>query len=308
MTRWFSRRAVLRCGLLSASAGIAGCLDAVSPPSPAEQLQQHRSALDRLADVRTAIDEGYRTTGTYVRTEDEALGIPFLNRSVEGLDPERPQVVLYDLTQGGQYEPLGLKWFVPTEGRDGPPSLFGRSFDGPYAGETALIPEHYALHAWVFRENPDGLFARYNAAVDPPALVDTITPVREALAEYLVGNDIAGSGYTNTEMCIATDNGGYGVPFVRDRTDGAGGTDPKRPPILLYRVTQSWTYRLMGAEWYVPVSEVDEPPTLFGQPFHEPRDGHSSKTGQPDHYGLHAWFFHANPLGMFTPLNPTISC
>jgi len=304
----YSRRNLLRCGALAASAGAVGCLDAVSPRSPTERVRRHEDALARLGDVATAIDEEYRTAGTYVQTDEGVLGIPFVNADVEDLDPVRPQAVLYGLTETGEYEPLGLKWFVPAEGWDSPPSLFGREFGGPYENETALVPEHYALHVWLFQENPDGLFARYNAAVNPPGLVDEIAPVRTTLAEYSVGSNVAGNGYTNTEKCIATADGGYGVAFVRDGTDGTGGTDPEQPPILLYRLTQNWTYQLMGAEWYVPVSEVKEPPTLFGQSFHGPTDGHSSKTDQPDHYGLHAWFFHANPRGMFTPLNPTVSC
>jgi len=308
MTRRFSRRALLGSGAVAVSAGLTGCLDALSPPSPAEQLREHEESLARFSDVVTAIDEGYQTAGTYVRTDDGVLGIPFVNTDVRELDPEQPQAILYGLTAAGQYEPLGLKWFAPTEGQDGPPSLFGRELSGPYESETALIPEHYALHAWLFRENPDGLFARYNAAVDPPELVDRIEPVRATLDEYAVGSEVDGNGYTNTEKCIATGDGGYGVPFVRDGTDDTGGTDPEKPPVLLYRLTQAWTYQLVGAEWYVPVSEADEPPTLFGQRFHEPADGHSPKTDQPRHYGLHAWFFRANPRGMFTPLNPTLSC
>lgn len=311
MTRRFSRRAVLGSGALAVSAGLTGCLDALGPSSPGEQLRQHEDSLERFSDVATAIDEGYRTGGQYVRTDDGVLGVPFVNTEVRELDPEQPQAILYGLTGDGQYEPLGLKWFAPVEERDGPPSLFGREFSGPYGSETAFIPEHYALHAWLFRENPDGLFARYNAAVEVPDLVDRIEPVRTALSEYAVGSDVDGNGYTNTEKCIGTGDGGYGVTFVRDSTDNSdstGGTDPRNPPVLLYRLTQAWSYQLVGAEWYVPVSEVDESPTLFGHRFHDPADGHSQETDQPRHYGLHAWFFRANPQGMFAPLNPTLSC
>ena len=42
MTRWFSRRSHLLCGALIASARVAGCFDAVSLPSPAEQVRRRR--------------------------------------------------------------------------------------------------------------------------------------------------------------------------------------------------------------------------------------------------------------------------
>jgi hypothetical protein len=310
MTRRISRRAVLGAGAVAASVGVAGCsgVGSLVGQSPEEQVRDYESALERFTDVRTAIAEGYRTTGTYITGTDGALGVPFVNVGVSDLDPERPQAVLYTLTEDATYEAVGLKWFVPAEDRSSPPSLFGKTFSGPHTSDTSIIPEHYALHVWLYRENPDGLFARYNPALDPPDLVGRIAPVREALSEFIVGSTAVENGYTNTEMCIATGDGGYGVAFVRDGTDGSGGTDAETPPVLLYRLTENWTYQLMGAEWYVPAGETDDPPTLFGRPFHEPSTGHSPKTNQPEHYGLHAWLFRANPRGMFEPFNPTVSC
>lgn len=308
MTRRLSRRDVLAWGTAATSAGLAGCIDSVTGRSPEEQVHRHEDALARFTDVATAVDEGYRTDGNYVRTDAGVLGVPFVNPDVRELKPEQPQAVLYGLTEDGGYEGLGLKWFVPAEGQDSPPSLFGTTFSGPFGSETAFIPEHYALHVWLFRENPDGLFARYNSAVDTPGFVAQIEPVRDRLSEYIAGTNVEEKGYRNTEQCVAIGDGGYGVPFVREVTDGTGGTDPEEPPILIYRLTRSWSYLLMGAEWYVPVSEADGPPTLFDQAFHGPMDGHSPKMDQPRHYGLHAWLFGANPRGMFAPANPTVSC
>lgn len=308
MARRLSRREVLQAGSLAATAGVAGCsaVDSLLGPSPEEQVRNHESELQRFTDVTTALRGGYQTTGAYVRGDDGALGVPFVNPRVEDLDPETPHAVLYNLTEDGGYEAVGLKWFVAAEGRDGPPSLFGTEFSGPYPSEGTLVPEHYALHVWLFEENSAGLFARYNAAVEPPAFVDQIAPVRETLSALMVGAE--DQGYTNTDYCAGTGDGGYGYAFVRDGTDGSGGTDPQNPPILLYRFTSTWTPRLMGAEWYVPADEVDSAPTMFGRTFHGPMERHNPETNQPEHYGLHAWLFHANPRGMFAKLNPTVSC
>ena len=303
-----SRRDALGAGALAASVGLAGCLDAFSGPSPSEQVREHEDELDRFSDVGVAIEEGYRTAATYVRGDEGVAGIPFVKPDVTELRPEQPGAVLYGLTDAGQYEPFGLKWFASTEDYDSPPTLFGTEFSGPHEGMAGLVPEHYALHVWLFRDNPNGLFATYNPAVDPPALVDEVGAVREALSDYVTGREAEQLEYTNTEKCISTGDGGYGVVFVREGTDGSGGTDPEAPPILLYGLTRSWTYQLLGAEWYVPAADTEEPPTLFGQRFHDPADGHSPETDQPSHYGLHAWLFDANPQGMFAPLNPTVTC
>jgi hypothetical protein len=308
MSRKLSRRDALGAGALAASVGLAGCLDALSGPSPTEQVREHEDALDRFSDVAVAVEEGYRTAATYVRDGGGVVGIPFVNPEVTELRPEQPGAVLYGLTESGQYEPFGLKWFAPTDDHDSPPTLFGTEFSGPHEGVAGLVPEHYALHVWLFRDNPDGLFATYNTDIDPPSLVDEVETVRTALSDYLVGREAEQNGYRNTEQCVSTGDGGYGVAFVREDTDWTGGTEPGTPPILLYGLTRSWTYQLLGAEWYVPAADADEAPTLFGQRFHEPAEGHSPETEQPSHYGLHAWLFGANPRGMFAPLNPAVSC
>lgn len=301
-----SRRTLLRSGALVTSMGLTGCTEVFSRPSPEERLRAHEDALRRFADVSTAIEEGYRTTGKYVRTREGVLGEQFVNLRRDSLEPENPQSVLYGLKADGTYEALGVKWYVPAEDRETPPTLFGKEFVGPLEGDSKLIPTHYALHAWLFRENPDGLFATYNSAIDPPKLVDEIAPVRERLLELSVGETAIDQGYENTEECVDSEEGGYGVPFVK--TGAEGGTDPMDPPVLVYRLTQNWSYRLMGAEWYAPSKTADETPKMFGRPFHGPAEGHGDAMNQPNHYGLHAWFFHANPRGMFAPYNPSVSC
>jgi hypothetical protein len=141
--------------------------------------------------------------------------------------------------------------------------------------------------------------------VEPPSFIDELETAWEALTPYYSGADAEENGYTNTEKCISTDDGAYGVPFVN--TDYAG-TDLQKPGILTYRLTSSWTYNLMSAEWYVPADSTDSPPSMFGKAFRGPMDGHSPESEQPAHYGLHVWLFNANPNGMFARYNPTINC
>jgi len=283
---------------------MAGCLSALGP-SPEEQVREHRSHLERFTDVSTAVSGRYRMSPPFVQTDGGALGIPFVNLRIPDLEPTRPQVVLYELTDDGEYDLLGFEWFTPTSDADDPPELFGKSFHGPMDGETRLIPRHYGLHVWLFNENPDGMFKLYNPSVTRSNLVETITPAWEALSKFAFGAAAKEAGYRNVDECVRVADGGYGVPFVHD---GAKGTDLARPPVLLYRVTPDWTYQLLGAEWYVSAEAVSEPPTMLGQPFHNPMEGHTPESTQPRHYGLHAWLFRPNPKGLFAQFNPTVSC
>lgn len=296
-----SRRAFL--ATTAAVGAASGCLG--GGPSPSEKLDEYRSDLETYADVGAALRAGYRTTAKFVRTDEGVLGEPLVDFQVESVDPTRPNGLLYAITEAGTYEPLGCKWYVPADETDDPPSLFGREFDGPFESDVPFVPEHYALHAWVFRDNPEGTFARYNPAVEVPDVVDSIATARDALSDYATGRKATDAGYRNTEKCVGGDDGSYGVAFVREERPEQ--LSVEKPPILLFRVTENWSYVLLGAEWYVP-EEVDEPPSLFGREFEGPTAGHSPKVDQPEHYGLHAWLFRTNPEGMFARYNPSLTC
>ena len=46
----------------------------------------------------------------------------------------------------------------------------------------------------------------------------------------------------------------------------------------------------------------DDRPSLFGEPFDGPMEGH--EPGQPVHYDLHAWMWRHNPAGELAQFNP----
>lgn len=305
MTRHHSRRSILRTAGAGTVVGLTGCLGFAGGQSPEEQAMSHRDTLSKYTDVARAKQDGYQMTTPYIRTGQGVLGMPFFNRDVPELDPEQPTVLFYNIRNDGGFKLLGAEWLVSTESVDSPPSMFGKEFHSATPGETAFIPEHYGLHVWLFEENPDGLFIRYHDGVEPPSFIDDLETAWEALTPYYSGADAEENGYTNTEKCISVEDGAYGVPFIN--TDHSG-TDLRIPGVLMYRLTSSWMYNAMGAEWYVSADSTDSPPSMFGKEFHGPMDSHSSKSDQPDHYGLHAWLFNANPNGMFARYNPTIRC
>lgn len=299
-----SRRDLLRAGTVGCGLGLAGCL--LGDSGAAHGIEQYRADFAKYEDVAAAAADGFEMTTPYVRTGDGALGLTFVKYGVGELSPGEPNGLFYNLRADGTFELLGVKWWVREDEADTRPSLFGREFSGPITDETGTLPDHYALHAWLFDKNPNGRFARYHPGIDPPPYLDELQTVWTELNAYYSNDARAeADGYTNTETCIETDDGAYSIPFVNtERT----GTDPGAPAILLYRFSSNWNYRLVGAEWYVPAEASDETPSMFGQPFHESMDGHSPETDQSTHYGLHAWAFMANPAGMFAPFNSLLGC
>ena len=57
---------------------------------------------------------------------------------------------------------------------DRPPEIFdGQPFDGPMAGHNPEMPWHYDQHVWLYVDNPDGLFAMWNPAIECPPEPDS---------------------------------------------------------------------------------------------------------------------------------------
>ena len=74
-------------------------------------------------------------------------------------------------------------------------------------------------------------------------------------------------------------------------------------------VKGDFSVKELFAEWLVPLASVKERPTIFGQPFQGPMEGHEPLIPQGfHHYDLHVWLFKDNPLGMFSPTNPNVKC
>ena len=101
--------------------------------------------------------------------------------------------------------------------------------------------------------------------------------------------------------------GAMGVHFVNLTVKGP--PDPMKPNVLIYEPVGK-KLKLVAVEWLVPLTpDLKERPSLFGQPFMGPMEGHEPLIPKDYvHYDLHAWLFKNNPLGMFAPTNPDVSC
>lgn len=158
--------------------------------------------------------------------------------------------------------------------------------------------------------------ALWPAAAEEPGKAD-IEAMRSALAKYKDPYVAIRDLYLSTVGCVHYDGmkmpghmeypkGGMGIHFVNLTVQGP--LDPLKPNVLIYEPVGG-KLELVAAEWLVPLSVAKERPALFGQPFQGPMEGHEPLIPKDFvHYDLHAWLFKDNPLGMFSPTNPDVTC
>jgi hypothetical protein len=98
-----------------------------------------------------------------------AMGIHYVKGAlVQGgkIDAARPQALVYQRTDEGALQLAAVEYVVIQADWDAthtaPPSLFGQTFMVTPAGNRYGLPAFYSLHAWVWKDNPDGMFAMWN--------------------------------------------------------------------------------------------------------------------------------------------------
>jgi len=156
------------------------------PRLPAE-LEELRASLSKYEDLEVAAEDLYISplgcieygpagepgSGIY---QSDGIAMLMMNGAlfVDGkLDPDKPEVLIYEQVRLGHFRLAGAIWMLPVEGPTDRPQLFGQTFEGPVSvvGRSRLMPAHfvdYDLYAWLWKENPNGLFAPINPDLPCP--------------------------------------------------------------------------------------------------------------------------------------------
>ncbi|HEY7795040.1 MAG TPA: hypothetical protein VIA10_13625 [Gaiellaceae bacterium] len=103
-----------------------------------------------------------------------AMGVHYVNGALVGdavLDVTRPEALVYE--PGGLFTKqrlVALEYIVfkdvwEAAGHTAKPRLFGVDFDLTPSPNRYGIPAFYALHAWVWKDNPAGTFMPWNPRV-----------------------------------------------------------------------------------------------------------------------------------------------
>ena len=79
-------------------------------------------------------------------------------------DPMKPEVVLYATGPGGNLRLVAVEYIVLNIGQAAP--MFGNQpFD---VGGTPVPVPHWSLHVWLYENNPNGRFTRFNPNITCP--------------------------------------------------------------------------------------------------------------------------------------------
>jgi hypothetical protein len=96
------------------------------------------------------------------RPGEGPVGIVYVNfaRLMDGIiDPHSPDALIYEPGKNGRPNLVGVEFAIPHLPGQEPPKFLGATFQDE---EEFGV---YALHVWVWRNNPNGLFAETNPRV-----------------------------------------------------------------------------------------------------------------------------------------------
>jgi hypothetical protein len=101
------------------------------------------------------------------------MGIHYVNGTLVGdgkIDALHPEAVLYEKTKAG-LQLTALEYIVLASDWKGSelPALFGHTFMLVTAPNRYGLPDFYALHAWLWKDNPNGRFYPWNPRVRCPS-------------------------------------------------------------------------------------------------------------------------------------------
>lgn len=131
-----------------------------SEPLPVAELAKARRATARYQNLREALKDGYVDIGVVLPN----MGRHLLKEALldATFDAERPEFLVYMEDLGGRMKLVAVEYAVPLKLTDTPPDGFTGGADVWFRDERF---DFWKLHAWIFRDNPDGMFNPTNRRV-----------------------------------------------------------------------------------------------------------------------------------------------
>jgi hypothetical protein len=182
----------------SAAASLLGCASKTNEPA----LDEVKALAEKYRDVNVAKREGYTTDNKCTTAEMlgfpkemGAMGLHYVRRDLLGLPPKpappgsgrvhgtgtytdfrKPAMLVYEPQPDGSLELVAVENLVfaaawQATGQKGPPTFHGEPYvllaDKPETkiDEAHNWEPHYELHAWVFRDNANGMHSEFNPNV-----------------------------------------------------------------------------------------------------------------------------------------------
>ena len=165
------------------------------------QLDDVRASTAKYRDIEVALTEGY------VQLTDQVpnMGAHFahLERTIDGVfDPSQPEILIYNRNDEGEWELSGTSFVLPYQlvGTEHPKAFAGPLDNwhvhyslctGPGTISRSSTPEEcraqkgiwvpsygWMIHAWVWEDNPLGVFHMWHPGLPPVAAADDIRSSR----------------------------------------------------------------------------------------------------------------------------------
>ncbi len=176
---------------------------AVVTATEEDDLAAARAGTEAYADVDAAAAAGYGLPPDgplheCISSLDDtgAMGLHYINGDLVGdieLDPATPEALVYEPAADGSLTLVALEYVVFAEAwdeaHDEAPMLFDQMLmltDEPNRYE---LPAFYALHVWIWKDNPSGLYANFNPDVicSPAAPNTAVSGASSGLPLTLIG-------------------------------------------------------------------------------------------------------------------------
>ena len=186
---------VIGLGLATATAAVRSTRPASEP-----SLKEVRAATERFRDVKVAVAEGYvRDPGNMCDAAEmmgkpkelgvmgihyfrpDLLGItgppnPRVNGTGTHTDFNKPAILIYEPQADSSLQLVAVENLVfikawEAAGNSPPPTFHGKAYDKMVddpkteVDEAHMFEPHYDRHVWIYRDNPNGVFAQYNPNV-----------------------------------------------------------------------------------------------------------------------------------------------
>jgi hypothetical protein len=168
-----------RFAFLIGVAAIAMAAVAIPALAGRPELSQVRTATARYHSVTQAEMAGYESFLDCFDSAESGMGQHYVDLSLidDGVaDPLRPEALVYEV-DGANLTLVGVEWVEAGAAGDDAPALFGQEFH--YNSNLGV----WALHAWIWRDNPDGMFADFNPEVAPlPGDPSGLAPLTQAVS------------------------------------------------------------------------------------------------------------------------------
>jgi hypothetical protein len=155
---------------LPAGAAVDAAADAHEKPVPSRELREVKRVTARYHSLRKARGDGFSAFSldpnnpdvpTCFDSADGGMGVHYVRHIDDILEAKDPEAMVYEVQRNGRVKLVAVEYIVPEEfvDPDDPPMLFGEMLH-----HHPFLPV-YILHAWIWKSNPDGVFADFNPRV-----------------------------------------------------------------------------------------------------------------------------------------------